>query len=202
MKKQAPALCLAKFLCVLITAGICFRGFGVPINLIKNGGFEAGLTGWTLSGNQGYGTGSYGGADGGEYLFLDSLGLSPLSQNVAAAPGQRYLLTFAFRGGYPIIEAPPFQINVLWNGDMVGSYVLDVYSAAWVTESLFLTGGPGSKDDLTFINPDASFSDLDTVSLVSVPDSPGLEIYLFSAVALIAFSLFQKRSKACLKCAR
>jgi hypothetical protein len=195
MKKQGRVSRQAKFLCALIISVICFRGFSVPVDLIQNGSFAAGLTDWTLSGHQGYGMAFDGGADGGAYLFLDSLGFSPLSQDVAATPGQRYLLTFAFRGSYPAQQSPPFAINVLWNGDLLGSYSLNIYSASWVTESLFLTGGPGSMDDLTFVNPDPSFAALDAVSLVSVPDSTGPAIYFCSAAALIGFSALQRRRK-------
>jgi hypothetical protein len=73
---------LARRFWVLFVFTVCLPSYGVPINLIQNGDFRAGLNNWTLSGNGGYGMAFEGGSDGGAYVFLDSLSLSPLSQNM------------------------------------------------------------------------------------------------------------------------
>ncbi|MDB6019930.1 MAG: hypothetical protein JWR19_4419 [Pedosphaera sp.] len=143
--------------------------FTPPTSIVQNGNFESG-GGWSLSGNGGAWYGYGGGADGGAFEGLDSLGLSPLYQNVPTTFGQSYTLSFYIRGSYPAGQSPPFVVSVLWNSQAVGSFTLNVYSSNWAYESLTLVGGPGSQSRLEFIDPNPTFSALDDVSLVPVPE--------------------------------
>jgi hypothetical protein len=143
--------------------------FNPPTSIVQNGNFESG-GGWSLSGNGGAWYGYNGGADGGAFEGLDSLSLSPLYQYVPTTPGQSYSLTFYIRGSYPAGQLPPFGVNVLWNSQQVGSFSLNVFSSDWALESLTVVGGAGSQSRLEFRDPLPTFSALDDVSLIAVPE--------------------------------
>jgi len=156
---------------------------------VQNGDFS-GLTDWTFGGNGGYGEAFDGGADGGGYVILGSLNQDPIYQSVPATPGQSYTLTFYWRGPAPIIQSPPFAMNVLWNLQEVGSFTLNVFSRDWVYESLTVVGDSGSQGILEFEDPDLTEAALDDVSLVPVPEPSALA--LVGTCAMIAFAWIRR----------
>jgi hypothetical protein len=167
-----------------------------PANLVQNGNFASGLSGWSLSGNGGYWFGYSGGADGGAFMGLSSLSLSPLYQNVPTTSGQSYSLSFYFRGSYPAGQSPPFGVNVFWNSQEVGSFTLNVFSSDWVYESLSVVGGPGSQSRLEFRDPLPTLSALDDVCLVAIPEPSVLAIIGLAAVIGLAWGLRTKDQTA------
>jgi hypothetical protein len=154
--------------------------FDPPVNIVQNGNFES-SGGWHLSGNGGAWYGYNGGADGGAFQGLDSLNLSPLYQDVPTTPDQSYTLTFYLRGSYPAGQSPPFEVNVFWNSQQVGSFALNVFSSDWWYDTLNVVGGPGSQSRLEFRDPYPTFSALDDVSLVAVPEPAALALFGTSA---------------------
>ncbi len=180
----------AKIIAILVACAVLgqLKALGIiyfnpPVSIVQNGNFES-SGGWSLSGNGGAWYGYYGGADGGAFQGLDSLNLSPLYQNVSTTPGQSYSLTFYMRGSYPAGQSPPFGVNVFWNSQEVGAFTLNLFSSDWWYESLTVVGGSDSQSRLEFRNPDPSFSAIDDVSLVAVPEPSTLAL-LGSGMAIL-----------------
>ncbi len=183
MKKTIAILLVSFAVAQLKCPAIIY--YNPPVNLVQNGDFES-SGGWQLSGNGGAWYGYYGGADGGAFQGLDSMNLSPLYQDVPTTPGQLYSLTFYLRGSYPAGQAPPFGVNVFWNSQQAGSFTLNVFSSDWWLETLTVVGGPASQSRLEFRNPYPTFSALDDVSLVAVPEPSAAA--LFGAAAIFVCS--------------
>ena len=156
--------------------------FSPPTSIVQNGDFS-GLTDWSFAGNGGYGEAFNGGADGGGYVILGSLNQDPIYQSVPTTPGLSYTLTFYWRGPAPIMQSPPFAMNVLWNSQEVGSFTLNVFSSDWVYESLTVVGS-GSQGLLEFEDPDLTDSALDDVSLVPVPEPSAFALVGCAMIAL------------------
>jgi hypothetical protein len=179
MKTTCFALCAA-FLFMASSSPTVVRAQG---NLIQSGN-------WQLSGSGAW-YGYDGGADGGAFMGPNTLNLSEWFQDLPTTPGQPYLVSFYLRGSYPAQQGPPFAMNVFWNASEVGAYSWNVFSSAWIYESLTVEGGPGSQSVLGFSDPDPTFSAFSVVSVVAVPE-PATPIFYAGVAVLLA--LFRPRS--------
>jgi hypothetical protein len=147
-------------------------------NLIQSGN-------WQLSGSGAW-YGYDGGADGGAFMGPNTSNLSEWFQDLPTTPGQPYLLSFYLRGSYPAQQSPPFAMNVFWNASGVGNYSWNVFSSAWISESLTVKGGPGSQSVLGFSDPGPTFSAFSVVSVIAIPE-PTTPIFYAGAAVLLAF---------------
>lgn len=73
-------------------------------NIIVNGGFEEGMTGWSVSGADDYDVSSYGGVHGGSFNLwgYDNDGYATLSQTVNTTIGELYNFSFWSRTNYDV----------------------------------------------------------------------------------------------------
>ena len=175
MKTACFSLCAA-FLIMASSSPTVGRAQG---NLIQSGN-------WQLSGTGAW-YGYDGGADGGAFMGPNTSNLSEWFQDLPTTPGQPYLVSFYLRGSYPPQQAPPFAMNVFWNASEVGTYSWNVYSSAWIYESLLVEGGPGSQSVLGFSDPDPTFSAFSVVSVVAVPEPETAFVYGGVAILLALF---------------
>lgn len=151
-------------------------------NLIQSGN-------WQLSGSGAW-YGYFGGADGGAFMGPNTSNLSEWYQDLATTPNQTYLVSFYLRGSYPAGEAPPFAMDVFWDSQQVGSYVLNSNSSTWVQESFTIAAGPGSQSVIGFSDPDPTFS---AFSVVSVTPTPEPSTFALAGSAILMFACFRHR---------
>jgi chitinase len=87
---------MKRFAVILVLAGSLLFSQMAAADLITNGGFEAGTTGWTKSGNwDGSGVGSGFVHTGGYAAYLSPVGtLGSLSQTLATVSGSVYEISF------------------------------------------------------------------------------------------------------------
>jgi hypothetical protein len=145
---------------------------------------------WQLSGTGAW-YGYDGGADGGAFMGPNTLNLSEWFQDLPTTPGQPYLVSFYLRGSYPAQQAPPFAMTMDWNATVARTYSWNVFSSAWIYESLTVEGGPGSQSVLGFSDPDPTTSAFSVVSVVAIPETATPIFY--AGVALL-LALFRPRS--------
>src|SRR4051794_39456020 len=89
---------------------------GIPyVNLVNNGSFESGDTGWGYTYNFGVGYGFPDAADGGN--FADVFG--NIFQTISTVPGTQYDFRFALAGNLNIIQSQ--TINALSGNTTLGS---------------------------------------------------------------------------------
>ena len=110
-----------------VNSELARNGFELGNELLTNGGFEDGATGWSHpnplefwnDGSQGV----YTSADSQRYLELDNAGgLDSISQQFAGAAGERYLLSFDLgRRGNGSDDSNTVQLT--FNGEDLGSFV-------------------------------------------------------------------------------
>jgi hypothetical protein len=142
------------------------------INLVVNGGFETGdFTGWMQVGNTGYNSVSPTDPNSGEYAawFGADKSLSGIQQNVATTAGVTYIFEFYLKTQNidPTLHA---EAHALWNGSPVltlidpGDFGYTHYQYT-VTATSALT-----PFEFDFRN-DASYFQLDDVSVTAVPES-------------------------------
>ncbi len=165
-------------------------------NLIVNGGFESGLTGWY---------GSYGiinstpntidGTHVGVILDIgSSSGHQTLSQTISTTPGLTYLLQFDMRlpeldaNGHPILgnsNGGSTTISVNWNGLTLES--IPVTSRSWTLYDIQVAADESSTV-LNFYNPSiAAWPFIDGVSVAPAPEP---DICSLSSMALFVIVLW------------
>lgn len=169
-------------------------------NIIANGSFElpnqaphwstprgagSSLPGWTIAGGGvDHAHTAWQAADGNRSVSLNWVGASTLSQIITTDAGATYNLSFAMAAeiyGGPTIRS----INVLWNGQLAGSYTFNYTGQSpttmgWEYHNTQVVGT--GSDLLEFVSTTAGNYGpaLDDVSLVVIP-APG-------AAALLALS--------------
>jgi hypothetical protein len=161
-------------------------------NLIVNGDFEAGLSGWAGALAVFWGTSNtVSGRNVGEIFDRSkSPSFESVNQSIATTPNVTYEITFALRlpelveyapgAWYPVIgdsRGGPTTISVLWNDRTIGIFpVVDrdnwsFYSIDAVAEQ--------SSTRVTFFNPShISEAFLDDVSVTAVPEPASLSLIL------------------------
>jgi MYXO-CTERM domain-containing protein len=166
--KTSRSLLIATALVTVLLPGVCAAG---TINLVTNGGFEAGnFSAWTLSGNT---ANSFVDTDlphSGEYAAdlgaIATMGF--LSQTLATTPGQTYILSYWLQndGGLPNGFQASWDDSVLTGSQLMDSpgtaYAEDAFDVTATTSSTRLTFG--------FVQTPA-FWHLDDVSVTPAPEA-------------------------------
>ena len=181
------------------------------IELVVNGSFEAttqnagswniysNLTGWT-GGTAGIELrNNVAGAafQGNNYVELDTTANSSLTQNIATNSNQAYTLSFAYspRTG---VAATSNGIEVLWNGNSVGSFTGSGAGASgnvWQTKTINLLGA-AANSSLVFRaigTSDSYGGSLDRVSLTTAVPEP--ETYAMMLAGLVGLGFMARRKK-------
>ena len=162
-------------------------------NLVTNGGFEQGLSGWTLSGNTGFMSVTsdpvHSGGLAGQFGPLGTLGF--LSQTLSTTIGQSYELSYWLNNQ----GSGPNQFQVSWGGNVIPSVGLT--NSAPFGYTLFTVPNlvaTSTSTQLSFgFRHDPAFWNLDDVSvtqsnggLPGVPDGGSTLALLGAAVSLVA----------------
>lgn len=142
-------------------------------NLVVNGSFEQGFTGWGYTYNFGVGFGFPSTADGANFGEV----YGTIYQDLPTIPGQQYHLRFALAGNFNISDLT--LLNVRWDGPQVGSATWNpaghnINDLGWVWTDLDLIAGDSSTR-LTFENPYVGDSSgriprLDAITVMAVPE--------------------------------
>ena len=135
--------------------------------------------------------------DGKNYVELDAYSNSAMAQTLTTTAGAFYTLTFEYSAREGVAAASN-AINVLWNGGLLGTAMLDGIGQSgnvWHAYS-FMVQGTGS-DTLTFAATGASDSlggSLDAVAVTAAIPEPSTYALMFGGLVLIGFSLRRRRS--------
>jgi len=144
------------------------------VNLVQNGGFEAGdLSGWTEVGNTGYGGVACGGApEGSCEAFFGPMGsLGGIAQNIATTVGGQYAISFILNADG---EAPS-ALQVDFGGQTLLS--LANPSTAGNQTFTFIAPATSASTMLRFqFQDDPSFVYLDAVQVSAVPEPASLAL--------------------------
>jgi hypothetical protein len=159
----------------------------IGTNIVQNGGFESpdgySIPGWNYPG---YTWVPFGGLDGGPFVGLGPRdGVSGfMSQVLATAPGQTYLLQFSIREVIPGITQPgPKGISVSWGTASPVVYELTGSPPGWMTMQLMVTAN-SSQTLLNFKQIYKTWPWLDEVSVSAVPEPSVLALLVFGLVLL------------------
>ncbi len=155
-------------------------------NLVTNGNFASGFSGWSQFGNTGFT-----GVNSAGFAFFGPIGSTGgITQNLATTAGQAYLISFSLRNrGGPTNS---FQADF-------GSQQLNSFSNAAAfgfTTFSFTKTATGSSTPLTFtIRHDPSFYDLTSVSVTGVPE-PANWAMLIAGFGLVGALMRRRRAVA------
>ena len=163
-------------------------GFAQAANIVANGGFENGLTGWSASGwnatsnVQGI-TSAYAGQQFATTGCTSSFCL--LTQTLATTAGQRYDLSFAFNPGIDVTYDRA-ETRILWNGLEIAD--LGTGPEGWVTYNISGLLATASSTVLEFAGFQIpAYNGLDAVSVMAIPEPASLAL-LTLALAGIGLS--------------
>lgn len=176
-------------------------------NLLSNPGFETSLTGWTVSGGNGFPwgdtssivhTGTMGAVTACEdATCMDATTGSLLSQTIATTPGVTYSVSFSY-----LMPAAQSELQVLFGaapltsggaGTCTGSCIYQTTTATpagtWVQATATAVAS-GTATQLTFVGRSAPFlTGLDDVSVVAIPTpAAAVPVPTLSQWALIGMS--------------
>jgi hypothetical protein len=170
-------------------------GNEVGPNLVSNGGFESGLTGWSASGFQlqgfdyGIDSMSHSGSSSFQGGAIDSLGF--LTQTLATVPGTAYNIDF-WLASDGFFEN---ELRVLWNGQTVYDKA-DLFPQGFtqvvidpLATSTFTTLSFGFRDDSGFLH-------IDDVSVRAVAAIPEPSDFALMAVGLAFLVNATRRRRA------
>jgi hypothetical protein len=174
-------------------------------NLIINGGFETGdFTGWTLSGNTGYGIGVC--EVGSDFLgstctshsgdYAAALGpprsLAYLDQTLSTVPGGVYSVTLYLRNDN-LGSSPDNGFYIFWAGSEVYSLTNAAdFDYTQITVSGLVATAASTDLELGFLNTPGGFF-VDDISAGAVPEPATL--LLTGAGLLFALGLLKRRSR-------
>jgi hypothetical protein len=172
-----------------------------PINLVTNGGFEAGPVfsstpiGWTFT------PASDGGSDAGvnfgsgphsgnNFYSFGAVGnaFDSISQAIPTVPGQPYTLSYFVSLDFS--SGAPDEFQALWNGAVLSDLVPASGASFGYTQFTFTVfGSAGATTDLTFqgIN-NPSWFNLDDVSVVAVPEPATFALFGLGVAGLALYA--------------
>lgn len=207
---------MARVFSWLLCGTLLVAGSASAQNLLTNGSFESpafsadsvnnpgSIPGWTSTAgfevwNQFQGPG----ADGNQYLELDVSTCTTISQTIATSPFENYLVSLAFAARDGVADN---QIQVLWNGAVIGSASADGSSQSgnvvWTYYRFPAQGGSGSStlqirnvdtcDGLGSLLDDVSVVDAGPVAATPTLGSIGTAL-LTGGLMLLALLLLRRR---------
>ncbi len=169
----------------------------MPINLVQNGGFEQGLTGWGYTYNFGVWLGFPGAPDGSNWGEVDGT----LYQTLSTMPGQQYDLRFALAGNANISALT--VMNVFLGGSLVGTLSWNpaghnINNLGWIWGDFTVTATDPTTL-LTFQNPYVGDGSgrvdlIDAISVTAVPEcSSTLFLLMTSLLGIKAIMIVSSR---------
>ena len=160
-------------------------------NIVSNGGFEQGGTGWGWTYNFGVSSGFPSAAEGRNWGEV----YGTIYQDLSTLPEQLYHLHFALAGNFNITNLA--VVNVLWDGASLGSVSWNpaghnINNLGWLAVDIDAIAGDSSTR-LTFSDPyigDGSgrIDRIDAISVMAVPEPSSLAL-----VGLIGLAVFKNR---------
>ena len=160
------------------------EGSGTPLNLVQNGGFEQGNTGWTLTGGGTFAasSGSYAlpAYAGSELLVFGAVGAdTSASQTLSTIAGHVYRIQFWYdsSGRYPS------DLNVYFGGTDVVS-LTNAVPAGWNEYTATATAASTSTLLKLAGRNDPSWDGLDNVSVVDLTESIGATVLPSQTIAV------------------
>lgn len=207
-------------LAMLTAIALATRGAPSQADLITNGGFEApdfggpfltygpgstALTGWVVDGAGIVHVGTFWQhAAGAHSVELNFFAAGGISQTVATAAGQAYLLEFDMAGqtnAGPAVK----QMQVFWDGALVSTQGFNVTghtlaSMGWEHRALLLPAASGASTVLRFFGSAPAAGDggpaLDnvTLNLAPVPEPGSAALLGAGALGLIGSRMRRRRS--------
>jgi hypothetical protein len=189
-----------RILVAVLLATASFQSLkAIPVNLVQNGSFEQGLTGWGYTYNWGVWLGFPGAPDGRNWGEVDGT----IYQTLSTAPGQQYDLRFALAGNANISAL--MVMNVLWGGSQVGTLSWNpaghnINNLGWIWADFTVTA-TSPTTLLTFQDPyvgDGSgrVDFIDAISVTAVPEcSSTLFLLMTSLVAIKAMMILTRHRK-------
>lgn len=164
---------------------------GPPVDLVANGGFEAGLDGWTADGWEPAASGGAIAAFAGDgFASTSCIGhLCTLSQDIATVAGQRYTLSYAYNPGE---AANGSALFVNWDG--VERQAHFGGPLGWITQRLGGLVATGPSTTISFSGlQSATFDGLDGVSVVNSIPEPESWTLMIIGVAVVGVSMRTRR---------
>ena len=162
--------------------------------LVTNGGFENGLTGWTLAADpQNTFVTSGFSHSGNSALWMGEVGgLGTLSQTLSTVVGRTYNLTFWFAGD----GDTPSEFQALIGSTVLLDKVNPSFDADYVPYSYnFFATSPSTLLSFKF-RDDAFYINLDDVDVLLTPEPESLTLVLAGLLALGASRAARRRSVA------
>ena len=187
-------------------------------NIVANGSFESEqingpwtslstITGWSSSDAFEIQRGSnFGGqsnfntaVDGQQYLELNGVNLTTITQTLTTAANSVYKLSFLYSGRPDQTQSEPSSMQVLWNNIVVGA-VSAPFNSGWQSYSYQLQSNNSSSSLLAFrsTGPTSQVSYgsyLDAVAVSAVPE-PGSLAMMLLGVGMVAFVSRRRADKS------
>ncbi len=185
---------IARKLVAGIAASLALIATGAQANLVTNGGFEDGTTGWSTNGwsvtNSTYGVSA---DDGSLFAYTGCVAsYCTLSQDLTTVAGGTYSLTFAFNPGADVTISGA-DTKVYWNGTVVAD--LGLGEAAWTVYTiggLVATGTDTTLEFSGYQNP--AWNGVDDVSVTSTVPEPAMGALMLAGLGLAGVAARRKRS--------
>jgi hypothetical protein len=156
-----------------IGLAVCMAGSAQALNIVNNGSFETGdFTGWTQTGNTGFGGVTSGGAPSGTFFaFFGPIGSDGgISQSLSTVAGNKYVITFSLSAD----GGTPSDFSATFGGSTLVS-LTNPAASAFHTLTYVVTATSGTTLLGFNFRDDPGFLFLDAVS-VSVPEPASLAL--------------------------
>ena len=188
-----------KALLFLAGAALLFATPAAAQELVTNGGFESGLSGFTQFGSTGFdGVAAGGGTSGSAGAFFGSVGsVSGITQSLVTVAGASYLISFDLSndGGTPNFFDVDFGSSQLFTATDSGSFGFTTYSTTAIAT--------GASTILSFgFQQNPAFFHLDNVSVSAVNGAvpePGTWAMMLVGFAGAGVALRRRRRPAMLR---
>jgi len=177
---------------VILLIGACTLAPNTFANIVTNGGFESGLSGWTCTGFD-YCTTSFGGQSGASSaITFDNSGYGELSQTLSTDTGTLYDVSFWWRSSN---STSANELGITFDSSSVGGLIGGVAPTIWtnVTTSFTATSALTTMSFWLATNSGTGVVYLDEVVVTAVPAPITLGLL---GLGLLGLGLNRKRQQA------